>query len=1100
MEMRKQVLLIDPREEDRQEIQQRLQSGVPEIELISVKTLAGEERLEELSAVDLILTEWRLPGMDGIEVLGALQQRWPGAPVVVITRECTPSHVAAAFRAGVKDVILKSPEDLARLPEVVAAVLSSPSQLSILPPAILHLLIESAQEIFLILNPDGTIRYGSSGVQRALGYTPEELSGKRLLDLLHPEDLPLAVEILQQKLCTPDETATLELRFQHQDGSWRVLEVTGRAVGRDPTTRILGLVCQDLTEQRLIGSVLHRSHLRYEELVHTLDELIWEAEGDPLHMTFLSQHAERLLGIPLHYGERGLAFWWDYVHPEDRARVTEAYARAAAENRERMLEYRMITADGRTLWVRDRIRVVRTAEGEVRLRGVIVDITEQKRVERAREALTRVLRVLNELPEPLSAFPLIAIEIRAIMDGQRISLALLNPERETLTIWSDDPEAPELAHEQRFLLSQTAAGADIQAGRPHISMDLAAEQGFPIEARLYAAGYRSSIHAPIRLGEQVLGALSVAWKAPGAPGLEGMPFLNQVAEAIAAALLRARLITETRRQAEHLALLNQLLTMVHKPLTLPEVLQVAVTELVQALGVDRGAIALRQQPGDRLLVVAEYNPIGTPSGLGLMIPVAKNPSMVQILATRCPLQIAQVAMDPRLGPVGPRLAELGIQSLLIVPMIIHGEVIGTIGLDSVRQPRVFSEEEIRLAQAAAMQAAIAVERARILEDLRNQSARLRILYATAQALVEPRELSHMMRRALEVILLHLPANGASVYIADEKRSGRLRVVVEVGYSATPVTHAVWEGIEETITNRVAAQGEPLWVEDCADYPYPPLSRWIVEREKIRSHAALPIRRQGETLGVLHVIWRSPRVFDPETRVLLQSVADLLALGVHSARLLERTREQAAHLETLNQALQEALALREQIIQNVSHELRMPLAIILGYLDLILDEPSDELAPWLLEKLSLIRDRARHLRALIEQLLILQDLQKSSTLRLQELDFGPWLAEIQPFRGRGMDPGLASGDGNRRGRGGSGDWGATGSAGSDLRSVLSGGWESPAALRRNGDRSGLMPRDYRTPRGTDLGGEPRSRVSDLLYIADRIRFVGLTPLVRAGGVP
>lgn len=1002
MGTRKRVLLIDPWEEDRGEIQRRLQSDVPESELISMQTLLEEEHLERLGAVDLILTEWLLPGMKGSEALSLLQQRWPGVPVVVVTRERSPQQVAAAFRAGAKDVLLKSSEDLARLPEVVAAMLSSLSSLSALPPAILHALIENAHETFLILNPDGTIRYGSPAIQRTLGYPPEELSGERLFDLLHPEDLPLAVEVFQQRLHAPNEIATLELRFRHRDGSWRVLEVSGRAVWLDRAIRGLALVCRDLTEQRLIEGVLYRSHQRYEELVHDLDGIVWEAEGDPPRITFLSQHAERLLGVPIQHGERKLALWWDRLHPEDRARVVEAYARAAAEGQDRTLEYRMITAAGRTLWVRDRIRAVRTAGGGVRLRGVIVDITAQKRADQAREVLTRILRALNELPEPLAAFPLIAAEIRVMTNGQRISLMLRDPERGTFTIWSDDPEAPELPHEQQLLLSQTAAGADIQAGRPHISPDLSAELGFPIEAQLYAAGYRSSIHIPIRLGEQVLGALSVAWKTPGAPGLEEMPFLNQVVEAMAAALLRARLIAETRRQAEHLALLNRLLTAVHEPLTLPEVLQVAITELVQALGVDRGAIALRQQPGDRLLVVAEYNPIGTPSGLGLMIPAAENPSMVQILATQRPLQIHQAAIDPRLGPVGLRLAELGIQSLLIVPMVIHGEVIGTIGLDSVRRPRMFSEEEIRLAQAAAMHVAIAVERTRILEDLRNQSARLQILYATAQTLVEPRELPRMMRHAVEVILPLLPADGASVYIADEGGSGRLRVVVEVGYSAAPVTRAVWEGVEETITNRVATQGEPLWVEDCARYPYPPLSRWIVEREKIHSHAAIPMRRQGETLGVLHVIWRSPRPFDAETRALLQSVADLLALGVHSARLLERTREQAARLETLNQALQEALALREQIIQNVSHELRMPLAIILGHLDLILDEPSGELPPWLLEKLTLIRDRARHLRALIEQLLILQDLQKPSILHLQELDFGPWLEEIV----RSWEPAMA----------------------------------------------------------------------------------------------
>ncbi|GBD08794.1 Sensor histidine kinase WalK [Candidatus Thermoflexus japonica] len=377
--------------------------------------------------------------------------------------------------------------------------------------------------------------------------------------------------------------------------------------------------------------------------------------------------------------------------------------------------------------------------------------------------------------------------------------------------------------------------------------------------------------------------------------------------------------------------------------------------------------------------------------------------MAWILQEQRPLAIEDVAADPRIAPARPMLERIGIRSLLIVPLWMGDRIVGTLGIDHLRERHAFTPEEIRLAETAAHQLTDALKRFRMIRILQAQADRLHVLYQTARALAELQDLPTLLSRALDEILAHLPADGASVYVTEEADPEQLRVIVEKGYSATPIIRTSTQEAEETITGRVAARGEPLWVEDCARYPYPPASRSIIEREGIRSHAVLPLKRGEERLGVLHVIWRKRRTFDPETRDLLEGLADLLATGIANVRLVEALRRTVAQREALNRALEEALTAREQMIQNVSHELRTPLAVAMGYLDLLLDGAFGPLTPDQREALQASRNRLGELHRYVELLLTLRITREGKPLR-QPLDLRQLIRTAARITESGLDPG------------------------------------------------------------------------------------------------
>ena len=148
----------------------------------------------------------------------------------------------------------------------------------------------------------------------------------------------------------------------------------------------------------LHDSLLDGSH--YAELVASVDGIVWELDARSQQFTFVSNQAERLLGYPRQEWYRP-GFWVDHLHPDDRLWASQFCERATAERRNHDFEYRMIAADGRTVWLRDIVNVMVDAGHVTRLRGVMVDITEQKRAEEAQRAHVWFLESMDRVNRAL---------------------------------------------------------------------------------------------------------------------------------------------------------------------------------------------------------------------------------------------------------------------------------------------------------------------------------------------------------------------------------------------------------------------------------------------------------------------------------------------------------------------------------------------------------------------------------------------------------------------------------------------------------------------------------------------------------------------------
>ena len=130
----------------------------------------------------------------------------------------------------------------------------------------------------------------------------------------------------------------------------------------------------------------------YLHLTNSLHGILWEAEleGDRLQLSFVSAIAATVLGYPVEQWLSEPDFWPNHIYPADRDWVINRCWQIMQDGQEEELEYRMVAADGRLVWLRDTLTLVPTVVGDfptrpVRLWGIKTDITEARLVRQERD-------------------------------------------------------------------------------------------------------------------------------------------------------------------------------------------------------------------------------------------------------------------------------------------------------------------------------------------------------------------------------------------------------------------------------------------------------------------------------------------------------------------------------------------------------------------------------------------------------------------------------------------------------------------------------------------------------------------------------------------
>lgn len=145
--------------------------------------------------------------------------------------------------------------------------------------------------------------------------------------------------------------------------------------------RINRRLSSEISRRIALEQELRSSEYHYRGLVESLSAIAWEADANDFTYSYVSPHAEDLLGYPQSEWLRP-GFWRSIIHPDD-AQWAQAFCDSeTAAGRDHSLDYRVIRADGRSLWVRDIVSLIEHGHKPV-MRGLMIDISETKNAEEA---------------------------------------------------------------------------------------------------------------------------------------------------------------------------------------------------------------------------------------------------------------------------------------------------------------------------------------------------------------------------------------------------------------------------------------------------------------------------------------------------------------------------------------------------------------------------------------------------------------------------------------------------------------------------------------------------------------------------------------------
>jgi signal transduction histidine kinase len=425
-------------------------------------------------------------------------------------------------------------------------------------------------------------------------------------------------------------------------------------------------------------------------------------------------------------------------------------------------------------------------------------------------------------------------------------------------------------------------------------------------------------------------------------------------------------------------------------------LNAALDRLLEVLGVDAGAVRLLEEETRELVMVAHRGVSPQLAQDSHRRKVGEGLSGL-VLQQEAPIVVEHLSQHPTLS--NSLLRQEGYESCMVVPLRLHGQLVGTLSL-LAHSARGFDTYE----RSFFYQVGVTLENVLLYEEAARREQEAAFLDRATQLFNSTLELDVLLQ---QVTRLATEVLGDSCTIALVE-TGNAYLVPGASYHPDPQEQEIrWRaqrerpirigeaesvmGLAASLMGSAAADGRPYLVKDARQ------DRRLRQGGGfyIYSLIVVPIIVKGRILGVLGTSIAHPgRQFTQADLRLAMALADRAALAIENSRLYTQERRLRQELEDLNQKVQEANRLKTEFVTVVTHELRSPLASIAGYLDLLLEEEGREGAEAREAYLQIVKRNADRLLELINDLLDLARLEAGKLeLKRSPLDLAGLIQEV-----------------------------------------------------------------------------------------------------------
>ncbi len=680
------------------------------------------------------------------------------------------------------------------------------------------------------------------------------------------------------------------------------------------------------THQKLLGRELHFQHVSwFSTLLHDRQGKILPKEGWE-SLELLIQQADRSpvnwMVVPIIVGQRvtGFAAFWrpksKPFHPENLVDTQSFVDRTA-----HLIENAIIFSEAaRYLQQLALVNELASAAST----GADIDHVADRVLHRLRRVFSGVVVGLYFLSS----------------DGQRVKEF-----RERGT--SSGNELPIL------MLEGSLPGYAIETGKP-LRIGAADElpDGYELEQ-----GYKSRLVVPLRYRGKVIGVLDLSAVEMDGFSSQDEQLLVMIASHLAGLIENVRLNDETRKRAENLSLIHQLVQKVVGMTDTPVITQIAATLMAEQFDYDFASILLVNDHENEMILNGIAGHVAPNGALRKNYPIQTG-LLGEVYQTG---QSRFVDNLRHLGNAHPITgSEQGTEMCVLLQ---EGErYLGVIDVTR-NQPYTFSENDLVTLEALAGVLSSVIMNANRYQQLQMSVRQLEAARETALEIAGDLDLDLLLRRIVRRAREMIGARGAELALVDE-HAEIVRTVVSDNpwrdFTGTEVPFM--SGVE----GKVAVLGEPVVVEDYNHWP----GRLYPERHMpYRTVAGIPLTLTGKVIGVLLVSDdRLEHTFRSADLQLLEFFAAQAAIFVRNARLYQEIQERMeAQRQAEMQLVRSArLAAVGEMAAGVAHELNNPLTTVAGFIELVLEELPDEAVQR--QDLELVLREARRARGVVRRLL------------------------------------------------------------------------------------------------------------------------------------
>lgn len=427
---------------------------------------------------------------------------------------------------------------------------------------------------------------------------------------------------------------------------------------------------------------------------------------------------------------------------------------------------------------------------------------------------------------------------------------------------------------------------------------------------------------PLNAGAETIGALSLGSGDPAAEyTAEQLSLLQAIADQVAGALVKARLLQETDRRARQLTTLNEVTRQLTSTLETEPLLNSILNSAVEMLNCEAGSLLLVDPQTGELVFRVTTGPVAGDL-VGRRLPPGRG-VVGKAVQTASAIIVNDVAKHPEWFSQTDQQTGFVTRSLLVIPLMVKDRVTGVIEVINKRDGSIFLADDQNLLTAFASQAAVAIENARLYtltdQALADRVEELSIMQRIDRELNAGLDVSNAIHITLEWAMRRSGAAAGLVAMLKEDDSAHVHVTASQGYTheLEPYPDGLLPvdgfSLEESIKNGLPLQRAVDPLNQAADMAKPVL-------DGARGQAIIPIRREMNTIGLLLLESTSEISLSEETMSFLERLCDHASIAISNAQLYA--------------AVQSANLAKSDFISFVAHELKNPMTSVKGYTELI----------------------------------------------------------------------------------------------------------------------------------------------------------------------